>query len=53
MDDCRYVGHPDEVAKARIELIRKFECDDVVKVEQYLKCKIYRTFERKKQVIIT
>ena len=45
IDDCLCVGHPVEVAKAREEILNKFECDDIGEVQEYLGCKIDRNRE--------
>ena len=52
IDDCLCVGHPVEGAKARAEILNKFECDDIGEVKEYLGCKIDRNW-KDKQVRLT
>ena len=52
IDDCLCVGHEVEVQQARVEMLRRFECDDIGEVEEYLVCKVERCRERR-QVRLT
>ena len=42
IDDCPCVGHDMEVRKTRAELLRRFECNDIGEVEDYLGLKVER-----------
>ena len=40
IDDCLCVGSKENVVKSRDEMLRRFDCDDVGEVKEYLGCKV-------------
>ena len=42
IDDCLCVGPDVDVKKARVNILARFECDDVGELKEYLGCKIDR-----------
>ena len=40
IDDCLCVGEAEAVVKAKDDMLKRFDCDDIGEVNEYLGCKI-------------